>query len=455
MTPAQGGVPDPDRNALGVDGLTARSTFGAIQVRIAGLCALVALLDGFDLQVMGLVAPAIAGTLHLGAPAIASVLGAGPFGMLLGAIGLGMLADRIGRKRVLIASTLVFGAFTFATGFARSLHAIVLLRLLTGLGLGGAAPSFISLCSECSPTAWRSAVLGVMWAGFPLGGVAGGFLASTVIEGPGWRWMFYVGGAAPLALAPLLMGWLPESPPYLVAAKAGARRMSGAVSLLDRDAVDVPGIGLVADEELIGRSDVRVLFRSRRACGTVLLWIGYFMTFLILVANVTWAPTLLHDAAGSVRDAALALAAFNFGSVGGTSLAGFFLRSFDRRRVLPATFIGAAFAFGAVGYVAPAAVAVAIFESLGGFFLGVGSSGLIALAAAFYPTMVRSTGVGWAMGFGRFGSFAGPLVLGGLVGLGWSVHATFLALAVSALCAAMSALAMGRAGAAADGPFVG
>jgi len=199
---------------------------GALQIRIVVLCTLVALLDGLDLQSIGLAAAGIAADLHIPLPSLRIVFSAALAGLALGAFGFGLLADRIGRKAVLIGATGCFGIFTIATALAPSFGVLLAFRFLAGLGLGGAMPSFISLTSEYSPRRLRAVIVALLWAGFPLGGFVGGLLASWIIPAFGWQSVFWVGGVLPLFVCAALVTALPEPIGFLVASGAPAQQIA-------------------------------------------------------------------------------------------------------------------------------------------------------------------------------------------------------------------------------------
>src|SRR5450631_3544411 len=186
---------------LDVGALIETRPIGPAQWTVIGLCALVAMLDGLDLQSIGLAAPAIAAQLHVAPQAFGVVFSAALAGLALGAVVLGPLADRVGRKRVLVCAAFCFGFFTLTTAYADSLPELLAARFLTGIGLGGAMPSFISLASEYVAKTRRAAVVSLLWAGFPLGGVVGGVLGSWIIPAYGWPSIFLVGGALPILLS--------------------------------------------------------------------------------------------------------------------------------------------------------------------------------------------------------------------------------------------------------------
>lgn len=410
---------------------------GAAQIGVVVLCGLIALLDGFDLQAIGLAAPAIAGALKVAPQMLGAVFSAALAGLAIGAFALGPAADRFGRKRVLIGSTLCFGIFTLCTATATSLNELLAYRFLTGLGLGGAMPSFIALTAEYAPRRLRATVVAILWAGFPLGGVVGGLLGSWLIPAMGWQAIFYVGGVLPILLVPALALLLPESVNFLVHSGAPLDRVAGLLRRL-YPTIPVPDDARFVMPEGGARGvPVRDLFAPERAFGTAMLWVSFFIAFMLLVTNTAWSPILLRGSGMEVARSAIAMAVFNFGSVIGTSLVGWIITRFGAGAVLPASFVGAAAALIAVGQGAPSPAAVTVAQGMLGLCLGAGSSGLIALAALFYPTPMRSTGIGWAMGIGRFGLFLGPLVVGALVAAKLPFETVFLIIGVVALGAAL------------------
>jgi len=434
----------PTGPAFNVSELIDERPVGAFQVRIVALCTLVALLDGLDLQSIGLAAPGIMADLHFPPAALGVVFSAALAGLALGAFVLGLLADLVGRKPVLIGATACFGVFTIATAFAPSYGVLVALRFFAGLGLGGAMPSFISLTSEYAPRRLRAVIVAFLWAGFPLGGFVGGLLAAWIIPAFGWHSVFWVGGVLPLVVCVALVFALPESIGFLVAAAAPAEQISALLRKVF-PATTVPASAtFVLNEERAGGVPVVQLFAMGRAVGTILLWISFFIALMTLVTNSAWAPTLLKREGISISDASIAMAMFNLGSVIATLFAGWLIVRAGASVILPIVMVGSAISAALIGYAAPSVGTVTLLEGLLGVFMGGGSSGLIALAAIYYPTAIRSTGVGWAMGMGRVGSFTGPLAVASLVALGWSTAGIFAAIGVPALVAAVTTAIVGR-----------
>jgi len=434
----------PAGPSFNVSELIDRQPLGLFQARIVVLCGVVALLDSLDLQSIGLAAPAMIADLPIRPSSLGAVFSAALAGLAVGAFSFGPLADLVGRKAVLIGTTVCFGVFTICTALAPNLGVLLVYRFCAGLGLGGAMPSFISLTSEYIPQRLRVLVVALLWTGFPLGGAVGGLLASWLIPTFGWPSVFWVGGVLPLLVSAILIVALPESVSFLVATAAGADRVR---RLLQKafPAASVPADAtFVLNEERVGGVSVLRLFAMGRAVGTTVLWISFFIVFMMLVTNSAWAPTLLKREGIEIGRSALAMAAFNLGAVIGTCVAGWLVMRIGAAVILPLVMISSAVSLGLVGYAAPSAQLVTTLEGLFGLFLGCGSSGLIALAAIYYPTAIRSSGVGWAMGMGRVGSFAGPLAVGSLVATGLSTLGIFVALALPALVAAVTTVIAGR-----------
>lgn len=417
---------------------------GRAQWIVIGLCALVAMLDGMDLQSIGLAAPAMIAQLHIAPHVFGYVFSAALAGLALGAFLLGPLADRLGRKRVLVGATFCFGFFTLATAFVGDLPELLFVRFLTGFGLGGAMPSFISLASEYVPKARRATVVSLLWAGFPLGGVIGGLLGSKIIPAYGWHSIFIVGGMLPILLSAILAVVLPESASFLVVARKPSELIGRTLRRIFPEAPIPDGVKFEFAREVAPGTTVLELFRSGRATGTLLLWVSFFFAFMILVTNSAWSPILLRRVGIPPEQSALALALFNFGSLFGSAAAGMLLNRLGILRVLPPTLVLGALAYVTVGWSAPVFDAVMVAQCLFGLLLGCASSALIALSADYYPVTIRSTGVGWATAMGRLGSVTGPLVVGLMVAAQWDVSTIFAAVGGSVLIGAAASTAMGR-----------
>ncbi len=421
-----------------------RIAIGRVQWMTILLCGLVAILDGFDTQAIAFVAPLVAKDLQIEMSAFGPVFGSGLFGLMIGALTLGPAADRWGRKPVIILSTLVFGVFALLTTKIGSLNGLLLMRFLTGLGLGGAMPNIIALTSEYSPKAKRATLVTLMFCGFPLGAVLGGALSAQLMPKFGWPVVFYLGGILPLALLPLLSLWLPESIRFLVARQD---RQIAAFAILRRldPAVDYKGkIHCVLPEEEAKGFPVSQLFANGRAFGPALLWVVFFCNLLILFFLINWLPSVLQQAGLPIERAIIATVVLNAGGIVGGLILGSIV---DRRQpfaILTTAYCAAAVLVSGIGF----AAAVSIPTLMGtifavGFFVIGSQYCMNALAASYYPTALRSTGVGWALGIGRIGSIIGPVVGGAMIAAGWQPKGLFGASALPWLLAAGSVFFIG------------
>ena len=425
---------------IDVADLVDHSRLGRFQVGMLLLCATCLVMDGFDVQAMGYVAPAIIEDWHVTKASLGPVFGAGLLGMLLGSLAFSLLADRIGRRPVLILATTLFAVCMLATSAVGTIGQLLALRLAAGVGLGGIMPNAMALAGEYSPGRVRVTMMMLVSCGFTVGAALGGVVTALLVGELGWRSVFVVGGILPLAIAAAMAAYLPESIPFLV---LKGRRLERARSWLRRIDPAAP-IG-PATELRVREPDQRgvpalALFHDGRAAGTVLLWILNFMNLLNLYFLSNWLPTVLRDGGFSTSRAVLAGTLLQVGGIAGTLALG---RLVDRMgfRVLVASFAVAAAAILAIGRAHPEALLLAAIFAAGFGVIG-GQPAVNSLAASYYPTALRSTGIGWGLGIGRFGSILGPVLGGYLIGRGWPPSALFMASAVPAVASTVIMLAM-------------
>jgi len=375
-------------------------------------------IDGFDAQVMGFVAPALSAELHIPRVSLGAVISSGTFGMMFGALTFGTIADRIGRKPVLVACALTFGAGSLMTATATTIASLTAFRVVTGFGMGGAMPNAIALTSEFMPARSRTSVVMTMFCGFAFGSACAGWVAAAVIGRFGWQSVFLIGGVTPLLLAAFLIAFLPESARFLALKRGGAAPAAAS-------------------------SSVRLLLEDGRAGITLLLWTMFFMNLLILWFLNNWLPLIMTDAGIRIETASLITSLFQIGGLlGSLALA----RVFGQRlsfRLLAAVFFAAAISILLIGEAGASIPFLVIAVFAAGVAVIGGQTASNALAADVYPTAIRSTGVGWAFGVGRVGSILGPILGGVLLSYGGGARRTFWAAAAPALIATCAALAIG------------
>jgi MFS transporter, AAHS family, 4-hydroxybenzoate transporter len=426
---------------LDVQAIIDQQPFSRFHLRLGVLCALAVLMDGFDAQAMGFVAPALLQQWHITRVALSPILSSGLVGMLAGALLFGPLGDRLGRKRVLIVSTLWFGLGSLLTARAQSVEAMLWLRLFTGFGLGGAMPNATALTSEYMPRRLRATGVMLMFFGFSMGAAIGGFVAAGIITRYGWPAVFIVGGLLPCVTALFLLG-LPESIRFLILKGGENQRVAQLLRQVAPGATVLPDASFTLTEGRKTGFPVSHLFTDGRARTTLLLWIVFFMSLLDLYFLNSWLPTVIHDAGVPLEQAIVITAMFQ---VGGAAAAIVLGRVVDRQMsyaVLAWVYLGAALCVFLIGLVnGTAAIETAAVFAAGFCVIG-GQTCSNSLAAESYPTAVRSTGVGWALGIGRIGSIVGPVLGGLLLSFNWGMRRVFLAAALPAIVAALAAMAL-------------
>lgn len=379
-----------------------------------GLCLMAAMLEGADIISMGLAAPTVVRAYGFAPQQMAAILTSAVVGMMIGAVVGGRAGDKFGRKRMLLAAFLVVGACSLMTTQATTAEAFLLFRFLCGLGLGGALPNLIAIVAEATRTRSRATSVSLMLAGQPVGGSLLGLFVASQGSAIDWRVIFTIGGVLPLMIVPALALLLPESIAFLHAARlkpAGVRQGFGAA-----------------------------LFREQRGEVTLLLWLSYGFTQVVVYLINNWLPTLMVAKGFGARDAALISSIENMGAVAGCILLAIVIDRGRIRSVMTITYammIASLVALALATGFTPVVVA-GIFT---GFFVVGGQLVLYTVAPAYYPVLVRATGVGSAVSVGRLGAIAGPLTAGELIALGMSPAAVLIA---ATPCLAVAGIAVIR-----------
>ena len=419
-----------------------RAPIGRTQIAIFTLCALCLIMDGFDVQALGYAAPAIIQDWHIPVAALGPVYGASNFGVLVGQLVFAMLADKIGRRPVLIAGAFFFGLVTLATTRVTTVQQLLVIRFIAGIGLGAILPNAVALAGEYSARRLRVTVMSLMGVGFTSGAAIGGFLAAWLIPIFGWPAVFYFGGAVPLVLASAMLVWLPESLPFLVVRERRPTYVAAWVRRLDPSLVIDMSTRFAFAEERHGGVPVIHLFREGRAVGTLLIWVVNFMNLLNLYFLANWLPTVVRGGGYSTSTAVLVGTTLQVGGVIGTFVLTWLIARRGFFTVLTSTFAVACLSVALIGRPGLSLALLVTVVFIAGSCV-VGSQPTInALSGTYYPTYLRSTGIGWSLGIGRMGAIVGPVAAGILIGLHWSSDALFLAAAVPALVSALAMFAL-------------
>ena len=427
--------------------LNARGLSG-YQWIIFSLCFLVVLLDGFDTAAMGYIAPSLISDWGLSRAALAPVLGAALLGLAVGAFGAGPLADHWGRKSVLVVAVALFALASLASACSPDVQTLTVLRFVTGIGLGAAMPSAVTLMSEYCPDARRATLTNAMFCGFPLGAAMGGFVAAWMIPAWGWASVLLLGGIAPLVLLVLLLRLLPESLRYLVAQGYPAEHLRTVVArVIGRSVAQAPGF-VLRESHAEGQegSAIALVVSPRYRLGSVMLWLAYFMGLVIFYALLNWMPVLFSDAGLDARTGVLVAALFPLGGVGAV-LSGWLMDRFNADRVVALGYGLAAVAVGCIGLAVGQLAWLVVAVLLAGLFMNTAQASMPALAASFYPTRGRATGVAWMLAIGRFGGITGSFLLAELSARQWGSTAIFAVLAIPGLIGMVALLVKQHVGA--------
>jgi AAHS family 4-hydroxybenzoate transporter-like MFS transporter len=411
--------------------------FSTWQWVIFALCFVVVLLDGFDTAAIGYIAPSLVKEWGVTKPMLGPVLSAALFGLAFGALSSGPLADRFGRKLVLSTAVLVFGIACLASSFAAELGQLTILRFVTGLGLGAAMPNSVTLMNEFCPTGRRATITNLMFCGFPLGAAFGGFLAAWMIPQWGWRSVLVLGGVTPLVLFVALVFLLPESVRFLVARRATITRIRASLRRLG--GADVDRIDVFTLTELrpvtSARGGLAQVLAAPYRLGSVMLWIAYFMGLVIFYALINWMPLLFKDAGLEPRTATLIAALFPLGGIGAVFF-GWLMDRFQGDRIVAIGYALTAVFVWAIGQAVGNVGALVLVVFIAGTLMNTAQSSLPALAAAFYPTPGRATGVAWMLGIGRFGGILGSFLVARLTAAHVGLSDVFAIVAVAGLLSA-------------------
>ena len=412
-------------NKLDVVELLDNARISKFHINLIVWSFLIMVVDGFDLQAIGYVAPSLIKEWGLNRAAFGTAFSAGLVGMMIGATQGGTLGDRLGRKRTVLVGVVWFGLFTLVTAWVGGLTGLVVLRFLAGIGLGCAVPNAIALNTEYAPKRLRATMVTVMFLGYTIGAALGGAAAALLIPRFGWPSVFIAGGVAPIMVALLCVKYLPESVRFQL---LRGNKLEAARRQLQ---AWFPQARIGAATELVMVEEVRPgyslghLFKEGRAPFTVLLWICFIANLVTLHFIANWLPTVIESTGVPLQRAVIVTSLFQ---VGGT-LGGIIIsRLLDRGSLVPLVgfFAMAALMIAAIGMFSSSETMLEAIVFGAGLFVVGTQFGLNALAGSSYPTFIRSTGVGWALGIGRIGSIMGPAVGGVLIAMKLPLHQIFL-----------------------------
>jgi MFS transporter, AAHS family, 4-hydroxybenzoate transporter len=436
-----------ERDAIiDTDALIDHRRIGKLQYLVAFLGACALMVEGFDTQVIGYIAPQLTRLWHVPASTLGLILSADMLGLLFGYLVLSPLSARFGHKRMVVACTTAFGLLTFLTITATAVPMLIGFRFLTGIGVGGAMPSAVALTGEYFPERVRSTSITLIYIGYSVGQVAAGIAARGLLPGYGWQSVLGFGGVMTLILSGLFALLLPESIEFLINRGNDVKRALNCLRRLAPDLAIPESVRLTAGAQGGRKITVRQLFEGSRGLGTIFIWVGMFVNLMIFFFLQKWLAQLLV-LVGLTQ--AAAITATTVGLTGGILAAFIIGPLMDRFGPYPVVsglfLVSAASCAGMAAEISSPSPFLVVAMSLAvGFCLSGGQKANNALSVFFYPTALRGTGLGWSLGVGRVGGVLGPFLAGQLLGLGWSPGDLFFAATGPLILGAAVISAMGR-----------
>jgi AAHS family 4-hydroxybenzoate transporter-like MFS transporter len=407
---------------------------GPLQYRVAALCALVQICDGYDINSVGVTVPQLTHAWSLPGPAFTTAFLWSSIGIMVGALSAGPIGDRVGRKPLLLASLTIFGLASLASAMADSLLFLTVTRFFTGLGIGGAFPGAATLTGDYAPQRLRATMIMATFTGAPVGGFICGQLAGVLLPSFGWPSVYLVGGVVPLLMVVALAVWLPESPRILAARSTLSPRQAALLQRLDI----TPGSGTAAGLDLPQGNPITMLFGKGYALQTVLLWVIFFCSLMNLFLFAYWLPEVLHLGGMTPAESARASSYRDLGAIFAVLYLGLLIDKHGPERALAVHYAAGIVFIGAIALFAMpyALLAVVIFFS--GMTIIGSQTGANATAGKLYPARMRTSGIGWALGIGRLGGIAAPVLGGWLLATGMRPPQIFLSACGFALIAAIA-----------------
>jgi len=405
-----------------------------LQFIIIFICFFLNVIDGMDVLVISYTAPVIASSWNISFEALGVVFSSGVFGMAVGALLLAPYADKIGRKKIILLSTIIISIGILLTGFSKNIYHLIFLRFLSGIGIGTMLASTVSLVSEYTPNRSRDFWVSFILAGYPLGAILAGYLSNYILKYYSWEDVYIVFGLISIFFIPIIYFFLLESVDFLL--KNQPKNALSRVNLILKK-LDFSKIEFLPTKIDIGsKIPVNSLFQAKYIDSTIKLWTAFFFSFACLYFLISWIPKIVTELGLSLELGIYSGTVFNIGAFFGIVTQGYFSSKFGLKKIISLFLIVTCIIMTQIQHFFGSDWMLLIFGVLG-FTIQGGFVGLYSIAARMYPTEFRTTGVGWGIGAGRLGAVLGPLVAGVLIGAGLSVSMNFIIFAIAALIAAL------------------
>lgn len=406
------------------------------QIQTVFICTLINMLDGFDVLVMSFAAASVSSEWTLSPYQLGILLSAGLFGMAIGSISLGALADRLGRKRLVNICLVIITAGMFASAYSENQEQLLAFRFVTGIGIGGMLATLTTLVSEYSNESSRGLCIGFLQSGYPLGALLGGIVSVYLIDSFGWRSLFIFGGSLSLIMLPFVFWKLPESLDFLLL-RGNQADKSKIQQILTKLQIETSEF-LHTTEENEKKADWISLFSSDSRANTLYLWTCYFLLMFSFYFVVSWTPKLLVDAGLTTGQGISAGVYLQAGGLVGAISLGLLGYKFKVPILTSVFFCCGVAAMLFYGLVELSLVSLMLVAAVMGFFLIGAMIGLYTIAPSVYPANVRVSGVGLAIGIGRLGAIVAPLAGGIILNSGYSTDEIFVIFSIPLILAALA-----------------
>jgi MFS transporter, AAHS family, benzoate transport protein len=416
--------------------IIAKSKFSKFHLLMFFLLFLIISFDGYDMFIYGATLPVLLEALKMD-PAQAGLIGSCALvGAAVGALFFGFIADKIGRKKVIIICTILFSVGSILSGLSNSLYTFGLFRFIAGLGLGGVMPNVVSLTTEYSPRKNRAIMVAAIFSGMQVGGILAAGISMWLLGEVGWRILYFIGGA-PLLIIPILFKFLPESANSLVK----NNRIDELKRVLNKlnPSLTLPNELTFEGKDDEKKSSIKSLFSENRALSTIFIWVVFFMNMYMSFGLGTWLPQLMINAGFGLGSGLFFLLTLNLGALFGSNIAGVIADRIGYRPTLVGLYVIASLSIFLLSFTTNF-LSVIILVALAGIGFFGGQNVGNAYVSLFYPPSMRSTGMGFAFGLGRLGAILGPVIAGFIVSWGMAIQVNFLALAIPGLMAAVAVL---------------
>ena len=421
---------------VNVNPIIDQAKFTPFHFNVVAWCLLIILFDGYDLAINGVVLPLLMEDWGLTAVQAGLLASTALAGMMFGAMIFGSLADKIGRKKVIMICIVLFSGLTFAGGFASNPTEFAILRFLAGLGIGGVMPNLVALTSEYAPIRMRSTLVTGMFSGYAVGGVMAALLGSWFTPDFGWQIMFFIAGI-PLFLLPVIWKFLPESLAFIVQQNKQAQARQIVARLAPQLEMKEQTTFVLNHVDAPESASVISLFKRGRATNTLLFWLAFFTCLLTMYALSSWLPKLMMAAGYSMDNSLMFMLVMNVGAVIGIVGGGILADRYHLKPVLMVLGMMGAIVMSLMGFQSNQFILYILV-----FLAGAASIGsqmlLYSYVAQYYPLAVRSTGIGWSSAIGRMGAIIGPILIGSLLGMNLPAHFNFMAVGLPVLITAIA-----------------